>query len=55
MLGQLWIPDGEEPTEWVDVQREQEQIERALARMRRRTRRVDRRQYRGTVQRRWGR
>ena len=51
----LCIPDGDEPAEWVDVRREQERIERALARMRRRTRRVDRRQYRGTVQRRWGR
>ena len=51
-LGQIWLPDGEEPSEWIDVRRERERIRRALARMRRQSRMVDRRQYRGNVQRR---
>ena len=50
VLGQLWIPDGDEPR-WSEM-RERERMERTLARMRRQTRRVDRRQYRGNVQRR---
>lgn len=53
MLGEVWLPDGEEPSEWIDVRRERERIRRALARMRRQSRMVDRRQRRGDVQRRW--
>lgn len=53
MLGQVWLPDGEEPSEWIDVRREQERIRMVLARMRRQSRMVDRRQRRGDVQRRW--
>jgi len=51
-LGQICLPDGEEPSEWIDVRRERERIRRALVRMRRQSRMVDRRQYRGNVQRR---
>jgi len=43
MLGQVWLPDGDEPAEWIDLRRERE----------RKSRRVDRRQRRGDVQRRW--
>jgi len=53
MLGQVWLPDGEEPCEWIDVRCERDRIRRALARMRRQSRMVDRRQRRGDVQRRW--
>ena len=52
MLGQICLPDGDEPSEWIDVRRERERIRRALARMRRQSRMVDRRQYRGNMQRR---
>ena len=51
-LGQIWLPDGEEPAEWVDVRRQERRVRRVLRRLRYTSRMVDRRQYRGETWRR---